>query len=383
MPIRIGIIGCGAIAQVMHLPHLRDMDDLFEIAALADAAAETLQAVGDHYGVAARYTDYNELLARPDIDAVGIFTPATHTRPAVAALRAGKHVFCEKPLCYTQAEIDELRAAAHASGRHLMVAYMKRYDPGYRYARERVLAMSDLRYVRVTVIHPHNDLYYAHHRIRKRPGAIQEGHIPPPDEAALRRMLWDALVEGPDGAVRPLIDSVIGAEAPDDLRLAYALMINSLIHDINALRGLIGMPQRVVSTDIWNRGQAFSSVWSYGDGLRAHLTWVLVPNLKDYHEELAFFGANERVRFVFPSPYLRHHPTPVIEQGGAGELMWEKRVIVNYEEEFRAELKHFAQVVSAGSEPHTGIDDAEADLALARQMIFATPYFASSAGAEA
>ena len=165
MPIRMGIIGCGSVAQVMHLPNMRDMDQ-FEIVALADIARDTLDAVGEHYGVAARYTDYHGLLARDDIDAVGIFTPTTHAPPALAALRAGKHVLSEKPLCYAQAEIDELRAAARESGRKLMVAYMKRYDPGYRYARERVLAMDDLRYIRVTVIHPHNDLYYAHHRIR-------------------------------------------------------------------------------------------------------------------------------------------------------------------------------------------------------------------------
>src|SRR5437764_11468679 len=150
MTIRMGIIGCGSVAQVMHLPHMCDLDQ-FQIAALSDISAETLAAVGDHYGVAARYTDYNEMLAREDIDAVGIFTSTTHAPPALAALRAGKHVFSEKPLCYTQAEIDELRAAIQAAGRKLMVAYMKRYDPGYRYARERIQAMSDLRYIRVTV----------------------------------------------------------------------------------------------------------------------------------------------------------------------------------------------------------------------------------------
>src|SRR3954469_17981564 len=69
--IKVGIIGCGAIAQIQHLPHLRELDDEFEIAGLADLSPKLLEAVGPDYGVPAerQFLDYREMV-RSDIDAV-------------------------------------------------------------------------------------------------------------------------------------------------------------------------------------------------------------------------------------------------------------------------------------------------------------------------
>ena len=69
--VRIGVVGCGSIAQIMHLPYLRELDDRFQIGALCDVSAGTLHAVGERYGVPphARYTDYRELCAGDLVDA--------------------------------------------------------------------------------------------------------------------------------------------------------------------------------------------------------------------------------------------------------------------------------------------------------------------------
>ncbi|MCY4111606.1 MAG: Gfo/Idh/MocA family oxidoreductase, partial [Chloroflexi bacterium] len=70
--LRIGVIGCGGIAQIQHLPHLVELRDEFEIAGLCDLSRELLDHVGDAYGVPPerRHVDYRELVARADIDAV-------------------------------------------------------------------------------------------------------------------------------------------------------------------------------------------------------------------------------------------------------------------------------------------------------------------------
>src|SRR5438477_5123795 len=70
-PLRVGVIGCGAIAQIMHIPHLVEYEQ-FQLVALADSARPVLDAVADRYHVANRYTDWREMLVRPDIDAVVI-----------------------------------------------------------------------------------------------------------------------------------------------------------------------------------------------------------------------------------------------------------------------------------------------------------------------
>src|SRR5215216_6323207 len=75
--LRFGVIGCGGIAQMMHIPHLTEHEQ-FKLVALADLDPAVLQAVGDRYNVAGRYTNWRELLARDDIDAVGIFHGGSH-----------------------------------------------------------------------------------------------------------------------------------------------------------------------------------------------------------------------------------------------------------------------------------------------------------------
>ncbi|HEY3081595.1 MAG TPA: Gfo/Idh/MocA family oxidoreductase [Chloroflexota bacterium] len=133
--LRVGVAGCGAVGQIMHLPHLRELDDLYELVAIADADAETLELVGDHYRVAVRHASFAELLRAP-IDAVLILTPGSHGQQCLAAASAGKHVFVEKPLCYTLRECDQVAEAVERAGITLQVGYMKRYDPAYRRALE-------------------------------------------------------------------------------------------------------------------------------------------------------------------------------------------------------------------------------------------------------
>src|ERR1051326_5408460 len=122
----MGIVGCGAIAQIQHLPNLRHRDDLFEIAGLCDLSQKLIDALGDAYDVPAerRFTDYNDLYGS-DVDAVIVCPAGSHAPPTIAAARAGKHIFVEKPMCHTEREAQEMVAAAEAAGVVLQVGYMK------------------------------------------------------------------------------------------------------------------------------------------------------------------------------------------------------------------------------------------------------------------
>src|SRR5437868_8292271 len=115
--LKVGIIGCGAIAQIQHLPHLRELDDEFEIAGLADLSPKLLEAVGLDYGVPAerQFLDYREMV-RSDIDAVIVCPSGSHAPPSIAAAEAGKHILVEKPMCTTVAEAEAMVAAADRAG---------------------------------------------------------------------------------------------------------------------------------------------------------------------------------------------------------------------------------------------------------------------------
>src|SRR3984893_5008315 len=155
--LKIAVIGCGAIAQIQHLPHLRELDDQFEIGGLADLSPKLLEAVGADYGVPPerQFLDYRDLL-QTDVDGVIVCPSGSHAAPTIAAAEAGKHVFVEKPMCTTVREAEAMVAAADRAGTLLLVGYMKRHEPAYRFAQAHVHDMSDVRFIQVNHLHPNN-----------------------------------------------------------------------------------------------------------------------------------------------------------------------------------------------------------------------------------
>ena len=110
-PIRIGIVGCGAIAQVHHLPNLTTLKDLFEIRVVCDLSSSLAETIASDFHVPRHVTDYREVLAA-DIDAVLLCHGDPKTEIGLAALEAGKHLFIEKPVCFTLSDADAMIAAA-------------------------------------------------------------------------------------------------------------------------------------------------------------------------------------------------------------------------------------------------------------------------------
>ena len=134
--IRVGVVGCGGIAQSQHIPgYMRTAD--VEVAALCDVNEALLNQVGDQYNVPLRTTDYAELVARPELDAVDICTaPDSHFAIAMAAIHQGKHVFCEKPLALSYAEARQLYEAAQAAGLVTGIGFVHRVTPAARLAHQ-------------------------------------------------------------------------------------------------------------------------------------------------------------------------------------------------------------------------------------------------------
>jgi len=106
---------------------------------VADADPETAQRAAERYAIPHSYTDYRELLRRDDIDAVVIVTPtATHAEVICAAAAAGKQIFCEKPLAQSLELCDAAIAAARAAGVKLQIGLMRRFDPAYVLAKQKI-----------------------------------------------------------------------------------------------------------------------------------------------------------------------------------------------------------------------------------------------------
>jgi predicted dehydrogenase len=233
-----------------------------------------------------------------------------------------------------------------------MVGYHKRFDPAYCRAREEVLSLRDLRYVEATVLHPDDGEYRTHHAVLPvRPWeALPEAEI---NRGAVR--------EATEGVMGELVAQSLPAGAPVAHRVGVLMLYQSLIHDVNALRGILGEPEAVVSAEIWRGGMAQHSITRFPNDVRVSMSWVSLPGVKHYEERLRFVSPEKRVTLVFPSPYLRHFPSPLsVERMDGDQLVVEQRT-VSYEEAFRAELHHFHACLREGRDPRPSLDDALGD----------------------
>jgi len=126
--IRLGLIGAGGIAQA-HCRAVNEIDGV-QIVAVADIVREKAEKTAAQWGIAGVYADYAQMLAQEDIEGVIVCTPtALHAAPTIAALRAGKHVLCEKPMEATLDAAAEMVRTSHATGKKLMVALKLRFSP--------------------------------------------------------------------------------------------------------------------------------------------------------------------------------------------------------------------------------------------------------------
>ncbi|GAA2459841.1 Gfo/Idh/MocA family protein [Streptomyces lavendulocolor] len=159
----IGMVGY-AFMGAAHSQGWRTVGRVFDLplrpvlAAVCGRDATAVRAAADRHGWAATETDWRELVARDDVDVVDVCTPGdSHAEIAVAALEAGKHVLCEKPLANTVAEAEAMAAAAaraRARGQAAMVGFNYRRVPAMAYARELVAdgRLGALRHVRLTYL---------------------------------------------------------------------------------------------------------------------------------------------------------------------------------------------------------------------------------------
>lgn len=130
--VKVGIIGCGGIANQKHFPALKANADLNEIVAFCDIQIERAEKAAKEFGVpGAQVTaDYRELLANPEVEVVHVCTPnVAHSAITIDAFGAGKNVYCEKPMSHSPAEAEKMVEAWKQSGKKFTVGYQNRFRP--------------------------------------------------------------------------------------------------------------------------------------------------------------------------------------------------------------------------------------------------------------
>ena len=338
------------IAQVMHLHYLRELHDLFEIAAICDLSRTVLDQVGEAYGVSRRFTEWTALLEET-LDAVMVLTSGSHESVAVAAAQAKRHLFIEKPIALSEAEGQAIVAAGKKAGVQVMVGYMKRYDPAVERMADELRRFENLRFASSTTAEYPLKWYVAHYPL------VRGTDIDP-----------DRIKEFEADDERR-VSAAIGVDDPI-IRWAYRhSLLDSMIHDLNLMRGLLGDPKALRFASV---GAASISLFVEFSKTNAAMHWVgLQDGVARYKQEFAFFSPQRRATLVFPSPFLRNMPTQLVLEGGSLEdsRSWQTTETISFEEAFKLELLEFHDCVTRDRAPRTTAEEAVRDVALCQQIV--------------
>ena len=354
--VRVGVVGCGMVAQAEHLQNLLQLFDRFRIAALADPSRVVREAMSARYGVASVHDGYRSLLDAGGIDAVLVSAPAAaHTEIVLASLDAGLHVFVEKPMCITLADAERIIAARERAGKVVQVGYMKRFDPAW----ERMLAelpesAADVRYVRVTCHDPEWVPFFAE-------GDIVKG----PDVPA-------AVIAATKRAEAEQVEAAVGTASPEAVFAFSDAYLGSMVHDVNVVHGLLErlgepLPARVVDAAWWNGGRSISGSLELANGARWDNAWIQLLDIREYQEQVSLYFRDSLRQLTFPSPWLKQTPTRYSRSEADG-LDRAVCVFESHREAFVRELEHFHDCITRGVECRTPPEQARLDIGVLTQM---------------
>ncbi|MEK3721633.1 Gfo/Idh/MocA family protein [Paenibacillus sp. FSL H8-0034] len=343
--LKVGLIGLGEVAQIIHLPVLETLVERFEIAALCDVSPGVLQAMGARYRVTRLYEDYLELVREPDLDVIFVLNSNEyHTDCTLAALQHGKHVLIEKPMCMTLPEADAIIQARDEAGKHVMVGYMRRYAPAFLQAVEEVKAMDVIHYAKIRDIIGQNRLF-----IQQSSVVSKYDDIPP------------AAIADCTERRNSLLRDAIG-RVPVDLARAYGLLNGLSSHSLSAMREMLGFPQHVASAVTWKGGSFIQAVFAY-DGYYATFE-TGTDGLRRFDGHLEVFGASKQVKVQYDTPYIRHLPTLLHIQETQGEALETREIRPTYKDPYTLELEHLHEVITGSVPLKTTPEDARQDLVL-------------------
>ena len=280
---------------------------------------------GDLYHIPNRFTDWLKLIECEQVDAV-IVLNTEHTETCISAAAAGKDILVEKPLCENPDQAARIEKAVKENNVTLMVAEMKRYDPGYQYAQKLISEMKGLRMIRSRdfcdgLLRSLNEIYPVKRRLDVSDDIKKEMRM------ALERNL-----------------KTVTGDLPPKL---YTHLLMAGIHDVDIMRGAFGEPEAVLHCDIWDDGKMAIAYLDYGENIRASLE-VGLSDQKWYEEELTAYGVDQTIRITFSHPYLKNQSAVVeVIKNDSGAVV-ESRISASFDEAFRAQLRHFYQCVKTG-----------------------------------
>ncbi len=351
--IRVGLIGLGEAVQALHMPALELMKDRYEVTAVADASRETADYIADSFHIPYRFYDADALIRSDTVDAVIICSPdAYHAHQVKLALECGKHVFIEKPAALCLENLDSMIAVAQQHPELIsMIGYVRRYADPFRKLKQ--LLEEDARpieYLRCRTLVCEAPFYL------KQTRPIFRGQdVPRQAIEQNREMKQDQL------------EKALGKNPSESLKTTYTYVNCSGVHILSAVRDLVGQPKRVARSYAMNQGKRIAAILEY-ENFMGVFEYVNDQSVAVFDEAIEIFQGNRKFLLKFESPYIRN--LPVTLEMVETEGLESKTTTFGpwYTDNFHNELVEFADCIEQNRRPYTELQDARADLLLAKEI---------------
>lgn len=352
--IKLGVIGLGEVSQLMHLPILQDLCDKYQVTAVSDVSPSLVQFIQKKYNVPGGYLSAVDLIEQADVDAILILSPDQyHGEYASRALKAGKHVFVEKPVTLCGDELQELIALkSQYPDQTIMVGYMRRYAGPFLKAKE-ILENEPRKteYLRFRDIICEGPFYISQTRPIFYPQDVPAEAI---SEGGQRR--------------REHLDRAIGAEASDAQRVTYQMMAGLGCHSFSAVRELFGLPKKIHSVTTSANGEQVIVVMEF-DGFMAVYELVNNQDIVQFDAAIEIFQKNRKVLIKYETPYIRYQPMSLQVTESTETDTKSTNYGPDFRDAFQTELNLFAECIQTGKKPKTILEDAVDDFKLFEEII--------------
>jgi predicted dehydrogenase len=362
MPIlKVGVIGAGEVAQVIHLPTLSLLSHLYQTVSICDISAQTAQHCATKFHIPRATTDPLEIINDANIDVVFILTSDEfHAEYTIAALRAGKNVMVEKPLTLSLPAAQRIIDAEkkYAKGR-VFVGYMRRYAPSFTgaFLRE-VASIPKILYARARDMSGPNAFFVSQSGTFQ----VKSNGEDIPDSAVearnrlLHELYGEAFPNAPNGVVT-------------DAMKKYCRFLGSLgSHDLSLMREALGglTPHSIAGVSV--NDPFYSAILNFKDSKEHEFAVTYesgIDGVADFDAHLAIYGEKKRVSIQYDSPYVKGLPIKVrveeVNEYGEKEV---REIMSSYEDAYTAELKEMYECFVNGKEIKTTAEDAVNDLRL-------------------
>ncbi|KAI7210684.1 NAD(P)-binding protein [Hortaea werneckii] len=362
--VNVGLIGCGEVAQVIHIPTLNNLNEQYRITYLCDVSQDALNhcatkvAQGPPGTPAPKLTkNAAEVCSSKDVDIVFVINSTEyHVHHAIMALENDKIAFVEKPMAMNVRDVNLMRQAEAKSKGTVMVGYMRRYATAFLDAIKEVGGMEQVTYARVRDIIGRNAFF-----------VDQSGTFPKKFSDYSKEDGQDLAARNED-LVTEGLSKDLGVSVTKESSIMWTLLGNLGSHDLSLMREALGMPKNVLgcslnASTVWNvLFQYPGFVCSYESG---------IDEIPRFDAHLEVYSKNKQVTVQYDTPYVKGLPVTMTIKENVDGHYEERFVRKTYEDPYTLEMRELYALATEGKPVKTTVEDAAKDLEIYQMIMSA------------